>query len=129
MQGKIFATVAKIRPYGSLAYRGKPVIFLYPLHLLKEPLNPPPHPPFSLSHPCHTPDSSPIARRSRPCRAPISALPKPPTMVLTRGGHLFMPRVQTRTPARDGTSTSRAVVDHSSAQGVEAPPDFLLLQP
>ena len=43
-------------------------------------------------------------------------------MVHTRGGHRFKPRVQTRTPARDGTGTSRATADHSPAQGAKAPP-------
>ena len=52
----------------------------------------------------------------------LSASPKPPAMVLTRGGHRFRPRVQTRTPARDGTGTSKAAADHSPAKGAEAPP-------
>ena len=43
-------------------------------------------------------------------------------MVRTRGGHRFRPRVQTRTPARDDTGTSRAAADYFPAQGVEAPP-------
>ena len=42
-------------------------------------------------------------------------------MVHTHGRHPFRPRVQTRTPARDGTGTSRAATGHSPAQDVEAP--------
>ena len=41
-------------------------------------------------------------------------------MVYTCDRHRFRPKVQTRTPARDGTSTSRAAADHSLAQGAEA---------
>ena len=43
-------------------------------------------------------------------------------MVRTRGGHRYRPKVQTHSPAIDGTITSRAAVDHSLAQGAEAPP-------
>ena len=43
-------------------------------------------------------------------------------MVQTRGGHRYRPRVQTRSPVRDATGTSRATVDISPVQGVEAPP-------
>ena len=43
-------------------------------------------------------------------------------MVRTYGGHRFKPRVQTRTPARDGTGTSKASTDQSPAQGAETPP-------
>ena len=45
-------------------------------------------------------------------------------MIRTRGGHQFKPGVQTRTNARDGTSTFRASVGHSPTQGAEAPPDL-----
>ena len=44
------------------------------------------------------------------------------TMVHTRGGHRYRPRVQTRAPARDGTGTSRAATGHSPTQDAEAPP-------
>ena len=43
-------------------------------------------------------------------------------MVRTSEGHRFRPRVQTRTPARDGAGTSRAAAGHSPAQDAEAPP-------
>ena len=43
-------------------------------------------------------------------------------MVRKRGGHRYRPRVQTRSPSRDVAGTSRVAVDHSVAQGAEAPP-------
>ena len=53
-------------------------------------------------------------------------------MVLTRGAHRYKPRVQTRTPARDGAGTSRAAVGHSPAQDTGAPsaltPDIVVIQ-
>ena len=45
-------------------------------------------------------------------------------MVCTCGGHRYRPRVQTRSPSRDATGTSRAAADHSPAQGAEAPPSL-----
>ena len=43
-------------------------------------------------------------------------------MVCTREGHRYRPRVQIRTPARDGVGTSKAAAGHSPAQDTEAPP-------
>ena len=76
---------------------------------------PPPPPPFSCSP----------ARPSRPYRMPASypcCTPKPPTMVRMRGGDRYRPRVQTRSPTRGATGTSRATADISLVQGAEAPP-------
>ena len=90
---------------------------------LKGPPPPPPPPPNSLlvAHPCISPlphaHLTPTAHPPHPCRTP-----KPPTMVRTRGGHRCRPRVQTRSPARDATSTSRAAADISLVQGAKAPP-------
>ena len=38
------------------------------------------------------------------------------------GGHRYRPRVQTRSPARDFTGTSRVATDISPVKGAEAPP-------
>ena len=43
-------------------------------------------------------------------------------MVRTRGGHRYRPRVQTRSPARDATGTSKATAHNSPVQGAKAPP-------
>ena len=67
---------------------------------------------------------TPAARPFRPlfCWPRPVSICKPPIMVRTRGGHRYRPRVQTRSPARDATGTSRASADIYPVQGAEAPP-------
>ena len=69
-------------------------------------------------------EAAPAARPFLPlsCRFCLVSSSKPPAMVRTRGGHRYRPRVHTCSPSRDAAGTSRAVADHSPAQGAEAPP-------